>query len=139
MKKDRPHIIPLSTQVQAMFARLKELAKDSPYVLPSPNDPRKTRTRQTFNLALYRLGYKGIFSPHGTRSTAASILADQGFSKDVVDAQLAHADDDDTRAAYFRNQYLDQRRAMMSTWSSFTGRTGDRRQSYSNWRSSETS
>jgi integrase len=117
MKKDRAHLIPLSTQVQDMFTRLKELAKDSPYVFPSPNDPRKPRTRQTFNLALYRLGYKGVFSPHGVRSTAASILADQGWSKDVVDAALAHSDDDDTRAAYFRNSYVEQRRTLAQEWS----------------------
>ena len=116
MKKDREHIIPLSRQVRAKFDRLKELAGDSPWVFPGRN-PRKPRNKQVFNNTLWRIGFKGVFSPHGVRSTAASILADQGYSREVVDAQLAHAEDNETMAAYFRNQYIDQRREMLQRWS----------------------
>lgn len=118
-KMDRPHVIPLSPQVQAMFARLRELANGSPWVFPSPHTATRHRARQTFNYALNRLGYRGIFTPHGVRSTAASILADRGYSKDVVDAALAHAEESSVRASYFRNDYFQQRIAMMADWSTF--------------------
>lgn len=127
MKMGREHVIPLSTQAQAMFSRLKELANGSRYVFPAVRnvlpdgtrvyDPTRPRHLHTFNLALNRLGYKGIFSPHGVRATAASILADRGYQREVVDAQLAHAEDNQTIAAYFRNKYLDQRRTMLQDWS----------------------
>src|SRR5581483_7746628 len=117
MKMDRPHVIPLSDQVKAMFARLKELAGDSPWVFPSPKNHRKPRNVMGLSQALHRLGYKGIFSPHGVRATAASILADRGYSREVIDTALAHSKGDDTAAAYHRSQYLDRRREMMQEWS----------------------
>src|SRR6185503_10243433 len=79
MKKDREHVVPLSPSVQAMFARLRELAEGSPWVFPSPQNPREHRNRNTFNRTLRQLGFKDRFSPHSARSTAVSILADSGY------------------------------------------------------------
>jgi integrase len=118
MKKGRDHVIPITPQVQAMFSRLRELAGDSPWVFPSPMNPRKHRSINTLNYAVHRLGYKDRFTPHSARATAVSILADSGYPRDVVKLQLAHGHDNDTDAAYFQNQHIPQRRAMLEFWSS---------------------
>jgi integrase len=41
MKKDRPHLVPLSRQAAAMFEELNELAGGSEWVFPSRNDSRQ--------------------------------------------------------------------------------------------------
>ncbi len=64
------------------------------------------------------MGYQDRLSPHGMRSTAASALADAGFDVHVMDAQLAHQHTNKTQRAYFRNDYLEQRKDMLNTWSS---------------------
>jgi integrase len=105
--------------VQDYFARLRELAGDSPWVFPSPQDPRRHRNILTFNYALHRIGYRGRFTPHSARSTAVSILADSGYSKETVRMQLAHGHDNSTDAAYFRGNLLPQRREMLNYWSAY--------------------
>lgn len=41
MKKDRPHLVPLSRQARAMFEELRGLAGGSEWVLPSRNSPKQ--------------------------------------------------------------------------------------------------
>lgn len=118
MKMKRDHVIPLSPQVVAMFRRLKELAGDAALVFPASQDPKKAIPHDRLNRVINEIGYKDRFSPHGVRSTAASILADAGHDVQVIDAQLAHSSKSATQAAYFRNTYLDKRRELLSVWSS---------------------
>ena len=47
------------------------------------------------------------------------MLNEMGFSADVIERQLAHADRDRTRATYNRADYLDDRRLMMQHWADF--------------------
>lgn len=118
MKMKKSLDIPLSSQVVAMFRRLKELAGDSPFVFPSFVRPlKKPMAADMLNLALNRLGYQDRFSPHSARATAASVLADAGFNVNVIDAQLAHSKKGDTARAYFRNSYLEERRKLLQHWS----------------------
>ena len=42
---------------------------------------------------------------------------DSGFDVAVIDAQLAHKERDQTRAAYFRGTYLEPRRQLLQAWS----------------------
>jgi integrase len=55
------------------------------------------------------LGVEG-FSPHGTRGTAATLLREHGFSRDVVELLLAHAERSQTAAAYHHHELPDERR-----------------------------
>jgi integrase len=114
----REHKIPLSPQVVGYFRRLKELAGDSSYVFPSSyRRGAEPINGQGFNFLLNDMGYQNRLSPHGMRATAASALADAGWDVHIVDAQLAHEKLGKTQRAYFRNEYLEQRRAMLNTWS----------------------
>lgn len=118
MKTKQAHTVPLSRQVVAMFRRLKELAGDSPFVFPSRHrNKTEPMTGQVFNYCLNSIGYRDRLSPHGTRATAASVLADAGHDVHVIDAALAHVQKSQTTRAYFRNDYREQRRALSQAWS----------------------
>ena len=48
--------------------------------------------------------------------TASSILNSRGFDPDVIEAVLAHQDQNSIRRAYNRATYRDQRIALMQDW-----------------------
>ena len=68
--------------------------------------------------ALYRMGYHGRATVHGFRAMASTALNEMGFRPDVIERELAHADEC-VRAAYNRAEYLSQRRAMMNRWANY--------------------
>ncbi len=70
--------------------------------------------------ALKSLGYdSGVMTAHGLRTTASTLLNEQGWSPDANERQLAHAPRDQVRAAYNRAQYLDETRRMMQSWADY--------------------
>lgn len=77
MKMDTPHIVPLSKQALAMFAELKFLAGDSPYVFPSRNDHRHPISKTTLNCVVRTLDLNvRYFVIHSFRRTASILRAD---------------------------------------------------------------
>jgi integrase len=116
MKGKVEHLVPLSPQVVAMFLELKELAGDSDLVFPGQGG-RKPIHRGLLNVAIDRMGYKGRFSPHGTRSTAATILSEAGWDSDVVDRQLSHIERDQVKGSYIRPEFIEERKRLMAAWS----------------------
>jgi integrase len=118
MKGKREHLVPLGTQALECFQELKKLANGSDYVLPSPTKPRQPIGRSLLVTVFKELG--GKISPHGVRATASSILNERsGFSGDVIEAQLAHVQGDQVRAAYNRAAYMEQRAKLMQWWSDY--------------------
>ena len=118
MKGGREHLVPLSTQALASFRELKKLASGSDYVLPSSIRPRQPIGRSLLVTVFRALGER--ISPHGVRATASSILNERsGFPGDVIEAQLAHVERDQVRAAYNRAQWLEQRAKLMQWWSDY--------------------
>jgi len=117
MKLRLPHVVPLSSQAQAVLASLRLLTGDGALVLDSPLRPGHSLSENTFLFALYRLGYRGRMTAHGFRALASTVLNEQsGFAHDVIERQLAHKETDAVRAAYNRAQYLPQRRELMRWW-----------------------
>ena len=55
MKKDKPHLVPLSKQAVAMFEELKSLSSKSPWVLPSRNTLKEPIAHSTLNQAIRSL------------------------------------------------------------------------------------
>jgi integrase len=53
------------------------------------------------------------------RSTASTLLNEQGWHPDLIELQLAHAERNKVRAAYNRAQRLAERRKMMQAWSDY--------------------
>lgn len=117
MKLRLPHVVPLSSQAQAVLASLRVLTGDGALVLDSPLRPGHALSENTFLFALYRLGYRGRMTAHGFRALASTVLNEHsGFAHDVIERQLAHKEVDAVRAAYNRAEYLPQRRELMQWW-----------------------
>lgn len=117
MKKNKPHIVPLSDQALRLLDVLKPVSGHREHVFPSDHSPRKSANSQSANRALARMGFHGRLVSHGLRALASTTLNEQGFDPDVIEAALAHVDKNSVRAAYNRAQYLERRRKMMDWWS----------------------
>ncbi len=53
---------------------------------------------------------------HGFRSLASTLLNDQGWHRDAIERQLAHAERNNVRAAYNYAEHLRERCKMMQAW-----------------------
>ena len=117
MKQRKSHTIPLSPQVLNLLDIVKPLSGHREFVFPADRNPRKPANSQTANMALKRMGFKGKLVSHGLRALASTTLNEQGFDPDIIEAALAHVDQNAIRAAYNRAEYLERRRAMNNWWS----------------------
>jgi integrase len=114
MKMRRPHIVPLAPQVVKLFAGLKAMTGTGRYIFPSPFSAGRCISDVGLLNALRRMGYnKGKMTIHGFRTMASTLLNEQGYRPDVIEAQLSHGDKNLIRAAYNRAEYLPERRQMM--------------------------
>ncbi|WP_213763507.1 integrase arm-type DNA-binding domain-containing protein [Caballeronia sp. dw_19] len=120
MKMRDPHIVPLSRQALAIVAQLRDFNGAERYVFQSVEG--RTRgpiSNNTMLYALYRMGYKSRMTGHGFRGLAATVLRELGYSREVVDVQLAHAERNQVTAAYVHAEYLPERRLMMQRWADY--------------------
>ncbi len=70
--------------------------------------------------ALRRIGYaKDEMTGHGFRSMASTLLNEQGWNRDAIERQLAHAERNNIRTAYNYAEYLPERRKMMQHWADY--------------------
>jgi integrase len=119
-KTDFHHIVPLSTQALAILEEIRPLTGNGLYVFPSSRGDGRPMSDNTIRSALQSLGYDAdVMTAHGFRTTASTLLNEQGWSPDAIERQLAHAPRDSVRAAYNRAQYMDERRNMMQSWSDY--------------------
>jgi len=117
MKRKKDHIVPLSNQCLALLELMKPISGHSPFVFPSDRDPKKHTNPQTANTALKRMGFDKKLVAHGMRSLASTILNEEGFDADVIEAALAHTGNNEVRNAYNRANYLERRKPVMNWWS----------------------
>ncbi len=119
MKMREQHIVPLSRQAIAILRELHKYTGNTQYLFPGQNNPNKFMSENTMLGALYRMGYHSRATGHGFRSTASTVLNEQGFRPDVIERQLAHAERNKVRASYNHAQYLPERREMMQWWADY--------------------
>lgn len=119
MKANAAHVVPLSRQAVEILRDLHALSGHRQYVFPNENKPSTVMSENTMLYALYRMGYHSRATGHGFRSTASTILNEQGFRPDVIERQLAHTERNHVRAAYNHAQYLPERRDMMQWWADY--------------------
>ncbi|MCY1526708.1 Prophage integrase IntS [compost metagenome] len=112
MKKRRDHVVPLSKQALEILRKLQELNGRYPLLFPGRNDRTKPRSNMAFNMALRRMGYEGRQTGHGFRHIASTLLRENGFPREHVEAQLAHVEEG-VSGVYNKAIYLEQRREMM--------------------------
>lgn len=118
MKMRTPHIVPLSQQALDVLDELRQLNGARDFIFHSPQS-RGPISNNTMLYALYRMGYKSRMTGHGFRGLAATVLREMGYSRDLVDRQLAHAERNQVTAAYVHAEYLAERREMMQHWADF--------------------
>jgi integrase len=117
MKMRRPHDVPLSEQAIKILRDIWLLSDHGELVLPSIRSAHKSLSESAMNSALRRMGYsKDEMTAHGFRSAASTILNERGFNPDVIEAALAHQEQNDIRRAYNRATYWPERIALMQAW-----------------------
>ena len=120
MKMRVPHIVPLSTQALAILKELQPATGGGNFVFPSVRTVKRPMSENTVNAALRRLGYtREQMTGHGFRSMASTLLNEQGWNRDAIERQLAHAERDAVRAAYNYAEFLPERRKMMQAWADY--------------------
>ncbi|MFM0160666.1 tyrosine-type recombinase/integrase [Paraburkholderia sediminicola] len=123
MKMRDPHIVPLPRQALEVLGELRKLNGAQKYVFYSVQGRnRGPISNNTMLFALYRMGYKSRMTGHGFRGIAATVLRELGYSRDVVDRQLAHAERNQVTAAYVHAEYLVERKTMMQHWADYLDR-----------------
>lgn len=69
------------------------------------------------------MGYrKEEMTAHGFRAAASTILHERGFNSDVIEAALAHQDENEIRRAYNRATYWPERVKLMQEWADLLDR-----------------
>lgn len=120
MKMREQHIVPLAKQAIAILQELHMLTGNSKYVFPSIRASKRPMSENTVLGALRRLGYTtDEMTGHGFRSMASTLLNEQGWNRDAIERQLAHAERNNIRAAYNYAEYLPERRKMMQHWADY--------------------
>lgn len=127
MKMGAIHIVPLSKQAIEVLKEIEPLTGRGKYIFPSIRSIKRPMSENTILGALRRMGYsKEEMTGHGFRSMASTLLNEQGWNRDAIERQLAHAERDGVRAAYNYAQYMPERKKMMQAWADFLdGLRGD--------------
>jgi len=118
MKKRREHLVPLSRQAIDLLTELRMLTGSYPLLFPGRQDRKKPRSNMVFNMALRRLGYDGKQTGHGFRHIASTILNENGFDENHIEAQLSHVKDG-VAGVYNKAVYLEPRRKMMQWYADY--------------------
>jgi integrase len=118
MKMRVRHLVPLSSQAAYVIGRLRQHSDSGEYLLGAQTIS-GVISQNTMIYALYRLGYHSRATVHGIRSTASTILNEQGFNRDWIERQLAHNERDQVRAAYNAAEWMPERRRMMQWWADY--------------------
>lgn len=120
MKAGVLHIVPLSSQALEVLREIHPLTGHGRYVFPSPRTDSRPMSSNAILSALRRMGYaKDEMSGHGFRSMASTLLNEQGWNRDAIERQLAHAERNSVRAAYNYAEFLPERKKMMQAWADY--------------------
>jgi integrase len=117
MKGKREHIVPLTQQAIGLLKTMEPISSNRTHVFPSEITPRNPTNPQTVNMALKRMNFGGQLVAHGLRAIASTTLHERGHDPQIIEAALAHRDQNETHTAYNRSNYLEGRIALMNTWS----------------------
>lgn len=120
MKKDREHLVPLAEQVIAHLKEIQQMTGYSPYVFPSQRSSDQPMSKNVMTNRLREMGYgPDDMTAHGFRSTASTLLHEQGWAHDAIEAQLAHLTGTATSRAYNRSIHLAERTKLMQAWANY--------------------
>ena len=120
MKAGAVHIVPLSRQALDILREIYPLTGHGRFVFPIPRTDSRPMSSNAILSALRRMGYaKDEMSGHGFRSMASTLLNEQGWNRDAIERQLAHAERNSARAAYNYAEFMPERKKMMQAWADY--------------------
>lgn len=115
MKASKSHTVPLSDSAYTLLKNMPRIVGNS-LIFPAPKGG--IMSDQAFKALFDRMQIENI-TTHGFRSTFkdwARSCKGTEFSDEVSELALAHVNNDQTRAAYARDQLLPQRMQLMQQW-----------------------
>lgn len=119
MKGKQEHLVYLSQRAREIVAEAFE--QQGTFLFPSPWDSKKPLSNMAMLTLLKRMGFSAKTTVHGLcRSTFSTWANETGAARpDVIEACLAHKEQDRIRAAYNRAQFNAERRQLLLAWESF--------------------
>lgn len=119
MKARRPHSVYLTDQALAIFKSMQPQTGKYKYVFTGRDSKQKPLAIATLRQLLYKNGWAGTYSPHGTRVTGSTMLHEMGHRSELIEAQLAHIDQNQVRRTYNHTDYFNERAKMMQEWCNY--------------------
>ena len=124
MKMRVAHEVPLPTQVVKLFRELHMLTGSGSLCFPGRHSASQCISDMALLNGIRRMGFgKEEMTIHGFRAMFSTILnekkLDWGFDADIIEAQLAHKEQNAVRGAYNHASYLAQRREMLQKWADY--------------------
>lgn len=127
MKTKIEFILPLPHQVITLLEEVKENSTNNKYVFSSFRSDGKPLSDNTLISALRRMGYsKDEFVPHGFRAMFSTIAYEKaneenghGYTGEVIEACLAHKEQNQIKAAYNRSNYKEPMRGLIEWYADY--------------------
>lgn len=124
MKMRVAHEVPLPTQVVKLFRELHLLTGNGSLCFPGRQSSSQCISDMALLNGIRRMGFsKEEMTIHGFRAMFSTILNEKklewGFDGDIIEAQLAHKEQNAVRGAYNHASYMAQRRAMLQKWADY--------------------
>ena len=117
MKAGRCHTVYLSPAAVELLRELKKETGKRPFVFAHPLRDDRPCSENAVLVALAAIGYGGRMTGHGFRHLFSTAANECGlFRHDVIEAALAHGDEDAIRARYNRATYDAERRKLSEWW-----------------------
>lgn len=122
MKAGLIHKVPLSKEAVALIKSLPRF-EGTNLLFPGPRSNAILSDNTLGKVAdriTEQMEGKPAAAPHGFRTSFTGWSCYQpGYLREATDLALAHVNDDKTRAAYYRDELLPIRRALMQNWAKF--------------------
>ncbi|MBP8286286.1 MAG: integrase arm-type DNA-binding domain-containing protein [Rhodoferax sp.] len=119
MKMGLEHLVPLPKQAVSLLEAIRPYSSHSRYCFPNLRSANQPLSDNALNAALRAMGFgQAEVCAHGFRSTASTLLNEQGVAPDLIELQLAHVDKS-VRAVYNRAKRLADRRTMLQGWADY--------------------
>jgi integrase len=121
MKAGRVHQVSLPDTAMQVLEQIcpKHDANPSGYVFEGERKASSINSNSLLN-ATKILGYRGLVTPHGFRSTFSTWAYENSIaSPETIEMALAHVSGDQVSRAYNKADYLGQRRELLERWANY--------------------
>jgi integrase len=119
MKGREDHTVFLSPRALEIVVQMKQL--NGAYLFPSPMNLEKPMSNMAMLTVLKRMKYSDQTTVHGIcRASFSTWANDLGIARpDVIEAALAHREQDKVRRSYNRAQFNVERRNLLLAWAAY--------------------